>query len=83
MSENRLAWIEATLGNKLDDLCGALTQAFKRLGQVVGVRSSTLYCSFCGKSQHEAQKLVAGPRVFICDECTDLCHGIIHRDGPP
>ncbi|MDG6146392.1 hypothetical protein NF717_12180, partial [Lactococcus formosensis] len=34
---------------------------------------STLYCSFCGKSQHEVRKLIAGPTVFICDECVELC----------
>ncbi|RDX38427.1 ATP-dependent Clp protease ATP-binding subunit ClpX [Kangiella sp. HD9-110m-PIT-SAG07] len=37
----------------------------------------TLYCSFCGKSQHEVKKLIAGPRVFICNECVDLCNDII------
>ena len=37
----------------------------------------TLYCSFCGKSQHEVKKLIAGPSVFICDECVDLCNDII------
>ena len=36
-----------------------------------------LYCSFCGKSQHEVKKLIAGPSVFICDECIDLCNDII------
>jgi len=36
-----------------------------------------LYCSFCGKSQHEVRKLIAGPSVFICDECVDLCNDII------
>jgi hypothetical protein len=40
----------------------------------------TLYCSFCGKSQHEVQKLIAGPEVFICDECVDLCTGIVEPD---
>jgi hypothetical protein len=40
----------------------------------------TLYCSFCGKSQHEVQKLIAGPEVFICDECVDLCNGIVEPD---
>jgi hypothetical protein len=40
---------------------------------------NTLYCSFCGKSQHEVGKLVAGPRVFICGECVDLCHSIVHE----
>ena len=33
-----------------------------------------LYCSFCGKSQHEVKKLIAGPSVFICDECIELCN---------
>ena len=36
-----------------------------------------LYCSFCGKSQHEVKKLIAGPSVFICDECIELCIYII------
>ena len=40
-----------------------------------------LYCTFCGKSQHEVKKLIAGPSVFICDECIDLCNEII-RDEP-
>ena len=52
-----------------------------------------LYCSFCGKSQHEVRKLIAGPTVFICDECVELCMDIIkeenksslvkHQDGGP
>lgn len=40
----------------------------------------TLYCSFCGKSQHEVRKLIAGPTVFICDECVDLCTDIIREE---
>ncbi len=40
-----------------------------------------LYCSFCGKSQHEVKKLIAGPSVFICDECIDLCNDIIRDDS--
>ena len=36
-----------------------------------------VYCSFCGKSQHEVEKLIAGPTVFICDECTEICMDII------
>jgi hypothetical protein len=40
----------------------------------------TLYCSFCGKSQHEVRKLIAGPTVFICDECVSLCDDIIDRE---
>ena len=39
--------------------------------------SGLLYCSFCGKSQHEVRKLIAGPRVFTCDECVELCNDII------
>ena len=52
-----------------------------------------LYCSFCGKSQHEVRKLIAGPTFFICDECVELCMDIIkeeskdtfvkHQDGLP
>lgn len=41
---------------------------------------STLYCSFCGKSQHEVRKLIAGPTVFICDECIELCTDIIREE---
>lgn len=40
-----------------------------------------LYCSFCGKSQHEVKKLIAGPSVFICDECVDLCNDIIREEA--
>ena len=39
-----------------------------------------MYCSFCGKSQHEVRKLIAGPSVFVCDECVDLCNDIIRED---
>lgn len=42
--------------------------------------SKLLYCSFCGKSQHEVRKLIAGPSVFICDECVDLCNDIITEE---
>ena len=45
-----------------------------------GETKDTLYCSFCGKSQHEVRKLIAGPRVFICDECVELCMDIIRED---
>ena len=41
-----------------------------------------LYCTFCGKSQHEVKKLIAGPSVFICDECIDLCNEIIRDEQP-
>ncbi|WP_017364081.1 ClpX C4-type zinc finger protein, partial [Methylococcus capsulatus] len=39
-----------------------------------------LYCSFCGKSQHEVRKLIAGPAVFVCDECVELCNDIIREE---
>ena len=39
-----------------------------------------LYCSFCGKSQHEVRKLIAGPSVFICDDCVELCNDIIREE---
>src|SRR5258708_9497001 len=42
---------------------------------------NTLYCSFCGKSQHEVRKLIAGPTVFICDECVALCMDIIREEN--
>ena len=46
-----------------------------------GDTKSTLYCSFCGKSQHEVRKLIAGPTVFICDECVELCMDIIGEEN--
>src|SRR5688500_17101616 len=46
-----------------------------------GESKNTLYCSFCGKSQHEVRKLIAGPKVFICDECVELCMDIIHEEN--
>jgi class 3 adenylate cyclase len=51
-----------------------------RRGPVDG-SNATLYCSFCGKSQHEIRKLIAGPTVFICNECVDLCMDIVIEDG--
>jgi ATP-dependent Clp protease ATP-binding subunit ClpX len=45
-----------------------------------GASEKLLYCSFCGKSQHEVKKLIAGPSVFICDECIDLCNDIIRDE---
>ena len=46
-----------------------------------GEFKNTLYCSFCGKSQHEVRKLIAGPTVFICDECVELCMEIIREEN--
>ncbi len=48
--------------------------------QETGDKDKLLYCSFCGKSQHEVRKLIAGPSVFICDECVDLCNDIISEE---
>ena len=45
-----------------------------------GNGENLLYCSFCGKSQHEVKKLIAGPSVFVCDECVDLCNDIIREE---
>ncbi|MDX2277182.1 MAG: ATP-dependent Clp protease ATP-binding subunit ClpX [Hyphomonadaceae bacterium] len=49
-------------------------------GTAGGEAKNTLYCSFCGKSQHEVRKLIAGPTVFICDECVELCMDIIREE---
>lgn len=43
----------------------------------------TYYCSFCGKSQYDVAKLIAGPGNFICNECVDLCHDIVHKPDEP
>ena len=45
-----------------------------------GDDNKLLYCSFCGKSQHDVKKLIAGPSVFVCDECVDLCNEIIREE---
>src|SRR5690242_18124011 len=45
-----------------------------------GSDEKVLYCSFCGKSQHEVHKLIAGPAVYVCDECISLCNDIIRED---
>jgi hypothetical protein len=62
-------------------LSAKIDTAQPRAGSTAGQRGPTppavLYCSFCGKNQHEVNKLVAGPAVFICDECIDLCSDII------
>jgi ATP-dependent Clp protease ATP-binding subunit ClpX len=50
-------------------------------GAAGGDSKNTLYCSFCGKSQHEVRKLIAGPTVFICDECVELCMDIIREEN--
>ena len=62
-------------------LSAKIDTAQPRSGSTAGQQGPTppaiLYCSFCGKSQHEVNKLVAGPHVFICDECIDVCSDII------
>ena len=50
------------------------------MSKSTGDSKNTLYCSFCGKSQHEVRKLIAGPTVFICDECVELCMDIIREE---
>jgi ATP-dependent Clp protease ATP-binding subunit ClpX len=47
------------------------------------IDNSTLFCSFCGKSQHDVKKLIAGPAVFVCDECVALCTKIIAETSDP
>ncbi len=51
-----------------------------RAGAIGPQSTDTLYCSFCGKSQHEVRKLIAGPTVFVCDECVELCNDIIENE---
>src|SRR5471030_3258836 len=51
------------------------------MAKAEGDAKNTLYCSFCGKSQHEVRKLIAGPTVFICDECVELCMDIIREES--
>src|SRR5437763_5700861 len=51
------------------------------MAKAEGDAKNTLYCSFCGKSQHEVRKLIAGPTVFICDECVELCMDIIREEN--
>lgn len=46
------------------------------------VPKPTLFCSFCGKNQHEVRKLIAGPTSYICDECVDLCFELVHPADP-
>ena len=43
-------------------------------------RKTALYCSFCGKSDDEVEKMIAGPTVFICDQCLELCYGILKQE---
>ena len=47
------------------------------------MQGHSLTCTFCRRSEHEVQKLVAGPGVYICDACVEIAHGIVHAEGPP
>ena len=67
------------------ELCGKLPAIVSDLIESNQTKKpGTCYCSFCGKSQHEVPKLIAGPAVFICNECVDLCSEIVEekRDNP-
>ncbi|KAG1707532.1 ATP-dependent Clp protease ATP-binding subunit ClpX [Nymphon striatum] len=72
----------------IDEVLGERGKRYKRFlmskdnkdGQGGKGEGKLLYCSFCGKSQHEVRKLIAGPSVFICDECVDLCNDIITEE---
>jgi ClpX C4-type zinc finger/Glyoxalase superfamily protein len=77
-----LELIAKTFGYENWNILSAKIEAAQpRSGETVGHQGPTppavLYCSFCGKTQHEVKALVAGPHVFICDECIDLCSDII------
>ena len=67
------------MGESREALAGALDEVMTKLSG--SDSKSTLYCSFCGKSQHEVRKLIAGPTVFICDECVELCNDIIREEA--
>ncbi len=69
--------LELTTGHSPEAIAGRRQD----MTELTGTDSkSTLYCSFCGKSQHEVRKLIAGPTVFICDECVELCNDIIREE---
>ena len=57
-------------------------RAARHAGGKSDENDATLYCSFCGKGQREVKKLIAGPTVFICDECVDLCMDILRQEDP-
>jgi hypothetical protein len=62
----------------------AAARALRKAERAMGIKlPKTMHCSFCGKSQHQVQKLIAGPGVFICDECVGLCRNIIDGGPPP
>ena len=65
-------------GETLIELCNKLPAIVSDLVEV-NQESGTCYCSFCGKSQHEVKTLIAGPAVFICGDCIDLCSEIVEK----
>src|SRR5690606_2024829 len=68
------------IGPEADGIDGGQMPRGKSMANNSGDSKNTLYCSFCGKSQHEVRKLIAGPTVFICDECVELCMDIIREE---
>src|SRR3954465_4909020 len=67
------------MGRSSDGLARQTEMGMSKVGG--GDSKNTLYCSFCGKSQHEVRKLIAGPTVLICDECVELCMDIIREEN--
>jgi hypothetical protein len=71
--------IEMKVTRDLAPDAGHLSSSF---GRRVAEGQQELFCSFCGKSQHDVKKMVAGPRVFICNECVQLCTDVIGKEDP-
>jgi hypothetical protein len=76
----RRAFLRGGLGISHRARIGFLGQGFRHMADESTGDEKLLYCSFCGKSQHEVRKLIAGPSVFICDECVELCMDIIREE---
>src|SRR5262249_12525076 len=76
--------MSATIRAMSFSLCPSRSCSASRIEITMVIQSlskNTLYCSFCGKSQHEARKLIGGPTVFICGECVELCMDIIREEN--
>ena len=73
--------IELRLAHDLVPDPGHVSHSFGK--RVTGEKQQELYCSFCGKSQHKVKRLIAGPHVFICNECVGLCNDIIRDEDRP
>ena len=76
-----LAPMSQGFGKVPTDKVDQMAQERDGMSKSGGDSKNTLYCSFCGKSQHEVRKLIAGPTVFICDECVELCMDIIREEN--